>query len=233
MSKKLPPDSDTHLRFAVLAADVALFTVFEDQLLVRLMMVDRPPYFTNIPALPGGLVLPTETAEATAKRIVTERAVVDASKVYLEQLATFSDLKRDPRGRVVAVAYLATVPYESLTTSECSINVGSTFWVPVKEVKKLAYDHTEMLDVALTRLRSRIHYTTLASKLLPKEFTLTELERTYECILGNELDKRNFRKKILKLGVLKATGKKRALGAYRPAELYRFNSSTVQMIEIL
>lgn len=233
MSKKSTTDAVPHLRFAVLAADVALFTIHNGELCIRLMTVDRPPHFKGIPALPGGLVVPTETAEETAARIIEERALIAPSKVYLEQLATFSDLKRDPRGRVVAVAYLALVPFESLSVSEYGTQGGSTFWAPVKEVKKLAYDHSDMLAVAVARLRSRVHYTTLIAKLMPKEFTLTELEHAYESILGNSLDKRNFRKKILKLGVVKATGKKRADGAFRPAELYRFTTSKVEQIEIL
>lgn len=233
MSKNPTTNSGDNLRFTVLASDVTLFTVHNGELMVRLMLVNRPPHFTNIAGMPGGLVLPTETAETTAERIVRERAVIDTNKVYFEQLATFSGLKRDPRGRVVAVAYLAVVPYSSLSTSECTVNTGAAFWLPINNVKKLAYDHNEMLDIALTRLRSRIHYTTLASKLMPKEFTLTELEHVYECILGSDIDKRNFRKKVLKLGILKATGKKRSSGAFRPAELYRFTSSKVEMIEIL
>lgn len=233
MTKKSTTDSEPHLRFAVLAADVALFTIHNGELHVRLMIVDRPPHFKDIPALPGGLVVPTETAEETALRLVEERALIAPAKVYLEQLATFSDLKRDPRGRVVAVAYLAVIPFESLSTSEREVKDAKTFWQPVKDVKKLAYDHTEMLAVAVARLRSRVHYTTLIAKLMPKEFTLTELEHAYESILGNNLDKRNFRKKILKLGIVKATGKKRADGAFRPAELYRFTTSKVEQIEIL
>lgn len=233
MSKQTKPASEPHLRFAVLAADVALFTIHDNRLLVRLMMVNRPPHFNNIPALPGGLLTPQEIAEETAVRIVKERATITSKPVYLEQLATFSGLDRDPRGRVVAVAYLGAVPFESLTTSEQLIGEGASFWCPVKDVKALAYDHDEILSVALTRLRSRVQYTTLIAKLLPKEFTLTELERAYECILNSTLDKRNFRKKILKLGVLTATGKKRADGAFRPAELYRFTSNKVEQIEIL
>lgn len=196
------------------------------------MKVDRPPHFPGVPGLPGGLIAPTETAEAAAARVITEKGALTSTKLHLEQLATFSRLDRDPRGRVVAVGYLGLVPYENLTATE-QTNTESHYWLPVSDAKRLAYDHDEILLTALSRLRSRIHYTTLIGKLLPREFTLTELERAYESILGNNLDKRNFRKKVLKLNIVTATGKKRADGAFRPAELYKMSSTKVETIAVL
>ena len=161
-----------------------------------------------------------------------EKAGINAEKTYAEQLYTFSAIHRDPRGRVVAVAYLALVPWESLSPKE-QTDGPHTWWTPVAQAHKLAYDHDDIVSLALSRLRSRITYTTLIGKLMPKEFTLTELEQAYESILKTELDKRNFRKKILKLGILEEVPRKKSGGRFRPAQLYRFVSTKVRDIEIL
>lgn len=223
---------EPHLRFAVLAADVALMTVRDGKLLIRLTPVHRPPYFPSTKGLPGGLIDPKETAEEAVARILKEKGKITFSNVHLEQLYTFSEINRDPRGRVVAVAYIALVPWESLSTHEQQ-NTSEAWWVPITEAKGLAYDHDVIASTALKRLRSRARYTTIIAKLMPKEFTLTELEMVYESILRTDLDKRNFRKKILKLDVLTALGRKREGGAFRPAELYRFTSYTLKEIEVL
>ena len=221
-----------HIKFAVLAADTALFTVHNGELLVRLIRVERLPHFPNNPGLPGGLLLPTETAEAAAQRHIAEKTGIAKEKIYFEQLATFSGIERDPRGRVVAVAYLALVPWEKLSEQE-QANSAKTYWQPVGRSHKLAYDHDEILAAAIVRLHSRVTYTTLLQKLMPKEFTLTELEHAYKSILGTSLDKRNFRKKILKLNILTPLSSKRVGGRFRPAQLYRFASEKVKDIEVL
>lgn len=228
MQKQAPQ----HLRFAVLASDVALFTLHEGELLVRIVRVERPPHFPNNPGLPGGILDEKETAEEAAKRHIEAKAKIESAKIHLEQLATFSAVNRDRRNRVVAVAYLALVPWEKLSADEKE-NTRDVYWLPVKNAKHLAYDHDEMLKAAVGRLRSRVHYTTLIQKLMPKEFTLTELEQMYECISGVALDKRNFRKKILKLDILTALPAKKSGGRYRPAQLYRFTSHSIDEIEIL
>lgn len=220
------------LHFAVLATDTVVLTVHEGKLLVRLIKVDRPPFFVNMQGHPGGLIDPKETAEEAAKRHVEHKAGVVASKLYVEQLYTFSGVDRDPRGRVVAVSYLALVPWGKLSKEEQS-ETASSWWVPVSEVSSLAYDHLEMLALALKRLRSRITYTTVIAKFLPKEFTLTEMETAYEIILGAPLDKRNFRKKVLKLDIIAPLKGKFTAGRSRPAQLYMFASAEVKEIEVL
>lgn len=222
----------THIKFAVLASDTAVFTVKDGALFVRLVDVNRPPHFKNVYGLPGGLLTPKETAEEAALRHVEEKAHIRANKLHVEQLYTFSAIDRDPRGRVVAVAYLALVPWDNLSIAE-QTDTADVRWAPAYTTSKLAYDHNEILDVAINRLRSRSTYTTLISKLMPKEFTLSELEKTYESILKTRFDKRNFRKKILKLKILKELPYKRTGGAFRPAALYSFMSSKVKEIEIL
>ncbi|MDO8518158.1 MAG: NUDIX domain-containing protein [bacterium] len=226
------PPRPEHLRFAVLATDTVLITINNGELLVRLVGVNRPPHFVDAKGLPGGLLHPHETAEQATVRHLTEKAHVDASKAYIEQLYTFSNVDRDPRGRVVAVVYLALIPWEKLSAIE-KTDTPESWWAPVTQAKKLAYDHDEILAVALARLRSRITYTTLINKLMPREFTLTELEHAYESILKTDLDKRNFRKKILKLGILAPLPHKKSGGRFRPAQLYRFASEKVTEIEVL
>nr|MBP9758032.1 NUDIX domain-containing protein [Candidatus Paceibacterota bacterium] len=189
-------------------------------------------YFSDSRGFPGGLIDPKETAEEAARRHLATKACVDPVKVYMEQIYTFSSIDRDPRGRVVAVGYIAYVPWSELSPEEQS-DTEHAWWHPADRKTKLAYDHDEMLSVALTRIHSRISYTTLIGKLMPKEFTLTELEKTYEVTLGHELDKRNFRKKILKLDVLKELPRKRTGGRFRPAQLYRFASDKVKDIEVI
>ncbi|MEO6536220.1 MAG: NUDIX domain-containing protein [Candidatus Paceibacterota bacterium] len=227
---KVPKNSE--LRFAVLSTDTTLFTVRDKQLFVRLVAIHRPPYYQNAWGLPGGLVHPSETAEIAALRHLKEKSHIDPRKIYVEQLFTFSKVDRDPRGRVVAVAYLALVPWEALSTPEQE-DTDDSKWVPVTRATKLAYDHDEILSVGTKRLRSRLTYTTLISKLMPEEFTLTELEVAYECILKAGLDKRNFRKKILKLDVLKESPYKRSGDKHRPAQFYSFVSKKVHEIEVI
>jgi 8-oxo-dGTP diphosphatase len=222
---------EKHIRFAVLATDVVLMTIRNNTLMVRLAPVHRPPHFPHGKGLPGGLIDPSETAEDAAVRLLRDKGHIH-NPVYVEQLYTFSEVDRDPRGRVVAVAYLALVPFEHLSEEE-QRDTDSAWWMPVRDTKGLAYDHDHILDVALIRLRSRVHYTTIVRNLMPSEFTLTELESAYESILKTELDKRNFRKKLLKLAVVVPLNRKRIGGAHRPAELYTFRSKKVEEIELL
>lgn len=226
------PAKKVHIKFAVLATDVVLFTIRGGRLLVRLMRVDRPPHYKNRKGLPGGLLDQKETAEQAAHRILQSQGEVADKKAYMEQLYTFSKIDRDPRNRVVSVGYTAFVPWDSLSPDE-QRDTEEVWWSPIQEAKRLAYDHDDILDMALKRLHSRVAYTTVISKLMPKEFTLTDLETAYKGILGKDLDKRNFRKKILKLDILKPIEGKRTGGAFRPAQLYRFASKDVMDIEML
>ena len=232
MKRKTFTTSKDPVRFAVLSTDTVVLTVRDGELLVRLIKIDRPPFFIQKKGLPGGLIDPKETAEQAAERHVEHKAAISDAKLYTEQLYTFSRIDRDPRNRVVAVAYLALVPWQRLSPEE-QVSTDEAWWFPLNKARKLAYDHDEMLTLAYSRLRSRIAYTTIISKLMSKEFTLTELEKTYESILGARLDKRNFRKKILKLDIIEPTPGKRTGGRFRPAQLYRFVSNAVKEIDII
>jgi len=221
-----------NLKFAVLAVDVIILTVKDDRLLVRLQKVARPPHFDGIPGLPGGLISPTETAEEAVYRLISEKAHISPSKTYIEQLYTFSKVGRDPRGRVVSVAYLALIPWAQLSITEQQ-DTEVVWWTNASTVKNLAYDHDSMLVTAIKRLQSRITYTTVSSQIAPAEFTLTQLEKIYEVVLGKKIDKRNFRKKLLKLSVVKKSDRKLRGVRYRPADLYSFTSLKVKEISIL
>ena len=218
--------NEPHLQFAVLAVDVVIFTVRDGKVLMRLSNVNRPPYFNNVPGFPGGLIRPLETAEQTVHRIVEEKALITSSKTYIEQFYTFSKVDRDPRGRVVSVGYLAFVAWDKLSDEERLSN-SEVWWEEKKSLKHLAYDHTYMLEKARAYMHTQLKSTTIVFKLLPERFTLTMLENTLEILLEEKLDKRNFRKKIAKIKILKASKEKTTGMKHRPAQLYSAKSHDV------
>lgn len=214
---------------AILATDIVIFTIQDGKLKVLLIKMTREPYIGSW-AIPGGLIAPDESADEAALRHL--RAKTNVKDVYLEQLYTFGSVNRDPRGRVVSVAYFALIPSTniSLKTTE---DYGGIDWFPVKKLPELAYDHREIIAKAVDRLKSKLAYSTISYSLLPKEFSLSELQTVYEVILARHLDKRNFRKKILSLGLIRSTGKKRRGDANRPAELYTFKKRIPEFVDIL
>ncbi len=214
--------------YAVIAADVVALAIHQGRLHVLLMKMRKSPYLRSW-AAPGGLVGGQESVEAAARRQLQEKTGLTG--VYLEQLHTFGSVHRDPFGRVVSVAYLAllsdaTLPAAVRTRPE-------TRWWPISALPPLAYDHDEIIRIAVERLRAKLGYTNIVYGLLPEVFTLTELQRAYEIILGHALDKRNFRKKILSLGMIRTTGRKRSGEAHRPAALYAFVQRKPQRVSIL
>ena len=204
--------SDLH--FAILATDVALFAVVEGVLKLFTIEVNVPPFFVDARGLPGGLIAPDETAEDSVHRHINNKAGFPVP--FIEQLGAFSAIDRDPRGRVVSVAYIGCVPPSALEQSQ------KGKWVDVQRIPKLAYDHNEIAKRAIERVRLEMWHTDIARHLMPKEFTLSELQVVYESVLGEPFDKRNFRKKISALGMVKKTKGMRREGAHRPSELYRF-----------
>jgi len=221
-----------HIKFAVLASDIVPLAYRNGEICVRLIRVNRPPNFNGVPGLPGGLLDPKETADEAAYRHLRVRAGIDPKSAYIEQLYTFSAVDRDPRGRVVSVAYLALMPWDELS-NEAQKDTAEAWWCTLKSVPKLAYDHDEVLKTAIDRLRSKVSYTTIIMKLLPREFVFSELESCYENILGRNIDKRNFRKKVIKLGLLKKLETLQKGNKWRPAQLYRFADKSVKNLEIL
>lgn len=181
-------------------------------------------------AFPGGLVHVSESVDEAARRHLQNKAGIEG--FYLEQLYTFGGVDRDPFGRVISVAYYALVPANKVTPHSSS-RYQDAEWISVSDVKEMAYDHKQILQTALERLRNKLGYTNIIYSLLPQEFTLSELQEMYEIILGHSLDKRNFRKKVLSLDLVKETPHKRGGLASRPAQLYKFLEHKPTIVEIL
>lgn len=215
--KPIPKD----IRFAALAIDAVCFRVREGvlELLLGKVNSDSNTYKGQWAHI-GGLIRVTETAEQSVNRLLSDKAGIDS--IYKEQLYTFSELDRDPRGRVVSVAYIALT--DGVNVQDLAKARVETIWCPASKLPKLAYDHNEITKVALERLRSKIMYTDIARHLIPKEFTLTDLQKVYESVMGETMDKRNFRKRILSLGMLKDTKRTLKKGVMRPATLYTFKA---------
>ncbi|MCA9791510.1 MAG: NUDIX hydrolase [Candidatus Eremiobacteraeota bacterium] len=201
--------------------DVVIFTLQERELRVLLVRRGQWP-FQDRWALPGGFVREAEGLEAAAARELLEETGV--KDVFLEQLHTFGGLERDPRTRVITVAYYALVPNQRLTPA-ANADAREARWCSVYHLPELAFDHDLILARALTRLRAKIMNSRVAFQLMPEKFTLTQLQQAYEVVLGKELDKRNFRKKILASDVVLETDEKQKKGRQRPARLYRFNEA--------
>ncbi len=206
--------------------DLVIFTLLKGTLHVLLVKRKQWP-FAGMWALPGGFVHMDESLEDAARRELQEESGVD--QLYLEQLYTFGDPQRDPRMRVITVAYYALVSADRqhLHAATDASDVG---WFPADNPPPLAFDHRQILDYAIVRLRYKIEYTALAFELLPQEFTLTELQEAYEHILNEKLDKRNFRRKVLEAEILEDTGHYR-VGEHRPARLFRFREDAVAEVK--
>ncbi len=215
------------LRFAVVAVDVVVLSFIDGELQGLVTPVHRPPHYIHTQGFVGGIIKANENTDEAATRILNEKGGVAVS--YLEQLYTFSRVDRDKRNRVVSVGYLAFVPPQEAEKYEH----GDGRFVPLKQLKSLAYDHDEMLKTALERLQGKLSYTTIARFLVNKNFTLSELQQVYESILQTTFDKRNFRKKILSLGIVVETGERQSGVKNRPAQLYTFPNKKIIEIPLI
>jgi 8-oxo-dGTP diphosphatase len=211
-----------------LAVDNCIFTVKDGKLQVLLIKMKQK--FVGSWALPGGLILNKESIDHAAKRILNEETGV--GNVYLEQLYTFGKPERDPFNHVVSVSYFALIPSVNIRL-QTTDKYADVDWFEFARLPKLAYDHDEIVRYAKQRLAWKISYTNAVWSLLPDKFSLTELQKVYEAILGRTLDKRNFRRKILSLNLIKEVGEKSASNAHRPASLFSFISKKQKIVEIL
>lgn len=201
-----------------ITVDVVIFTVCRGQLSVLLVQRDQEP-FAGQYALPGGYLQEGELAVESAGRILINKAGV--KDVYVEQLYTFDGLNRDPRGRIISVVYFALVPEAKLQLpGNQRVEIAS-----VAQLPQLAFDHTDMVNYAVQRLRAKLEYTNVVFSLLPAKFTLSDLQAKYEAILGKKLDKRNFQKKFNSLELIEPTDEYTSGGKHRPARLFRFKDS--------
>jgi 8-oxo-dGTP diphosphatase len=197
--------------------DIVVFTVHEQTLQVLLIERGIDP-FKGRYALPGGFVRAEETLEQAAFRELLEET--GTKDVYLEQLYTFGDPHRDPRGRVVTVAYYALVPNDK-SPLLAGTDAAAAGWYQVSALPPLAFDHKKIVEYAVDRLRNKLEYTNVGFQLLPTKFTLSALQALHEAILGKLLDKRNFRRKVLGLGLVKPSKEMLATGR-KPARLFSF-----------
>jgi len=206
--------------------DIVIFTLREGSLQVLLVKRGAPP-FEGQYAIPGGFIRGDESLEEAALRELHEETGV--RNVFLEQLYTFGDPKRDPRGRVITVAYYALIASDKLSLV-AGADAAEAQWFPASSVPPLAFDHKSILDYALERLRNKLEYTTVGFQLLPEKFTLGELQAVYEVILGRPLDKRNFRRKLALLGILKPLREWQRTGR-KPAQLFRFAAARFEKLK--
>ena len=198
--------------------DACLFTIQDDLLKILLIKRGEAPYLGDW-ALPGGFVRMDESLETAVQRELGEET--GAAGFYFEQLGTFGQVDRDPRERVISVAYFALAPADHVTLKADTDAVDAA-WFSVTELPDLAFDHAGMVSKAVSRIRSKVEYSTMAFEFLASEFTIADVREVYECVHDRPIDKRNFQKWLLKWDWIQTTGEKR-YGSHRPAELYRLN----------
>ncbi len=228
MSVDLPENYDPNqFDRPSVTVDVVIFSLVKDELQVLLVKREAAP-FVNSWAIPGSFVKIDESLEEAAVRALADKTGIH--DVYMEQLYTFGTPRRDPRTRVITIAYFALVPHDAIAPYP-GRETAEINWFPIAKLPTLAFDHAQIIDYALTRLRYKLEYTSVGFQLLPNEFTLTELQKAYQIILGEQLDKRNFRRKILSANILEETGEKKKDGEGRPAMLYRYQKDAVAEVK--
>lgn len=209
-------------------ADIVIYTIQDNDLKVLLVKRGIEP-FKDKWAIPGGFVRINESLEDAAKRELEEETGV--KDVYLEQLYSFGDPKRDPRGRVITVAYMALVNSEKIKL-KAATDVSEVQWFSIKKIPTLAFDHKKILDYSLKRLKWKFEYTTVAFSLLPKKFTISQIQKIYEIVFSKNFDKRNFAKKLVSLNILKEEGIKKDV-SHRPPMLYSLKKNIGDIVEII
>ncbi len=200
--------------------DCVIFSYQQNSLQVLLIKRGIEP-FKNLWALPGGFIKMDETLDEAAKRELQEETGLQ--NVYMEQLYTFGTVQRDPRDRVISVAYFALAKHSQFAEVKGGTDAAEAKWFDIKEMPKLAFDHKEIFRQAIERLRNKITYTPLAFELMDTKFVFSNLENIYEVILGKELNRRNFRTKIMATGFVEELDEYITNVSFRPPRLYRFN----------
>lgn len=201
------------------ATDAVVFTVDKDILKVLLIKRKDSP-FKGMFAIPGGFLRDKDTTldRCAYRELHEETGVKD---IFLKKLTAFGDKGRDPRGRVITISYLALISSEDIELKPAS-DASDAGWFAVNSLPKLAFDHKKIINHAFQNLKKEIETTNIAFQLLPEKFTLTEIQKVYEAVYQQKIDKRNFRKKIKLLEILKDTHQTKMEGAHRPAKLYSF-----------
>lgn len=211
-----------------LAVDCVVFGLDEPNDLKVMLIRRRLPPFQEKWALPGGFVRIDESVDAAARRELREETGLE--NIFLEQLYTFGEIDRDPRERVVTVAYYALVNLNEYSV-QASTDASEAAWFPVHQLPALAFDHDQIIAIAIARLKGKVRYQPIGFELLPQKFTLSQLQTLYETVLGTTLDKRNFRKKILKMDLLVELDETQTDVAHRAARLYQFDEAKYSQLK--
>jgi 8-oxo-dGTP diphosphatase len=202
-----------------LSVDCIIFGFDEGELKVLLIKRKEEPS-SGMWALPGGFVEPTESLDEAAQRILTE--LTSIPNIYMEQVYTFGEVNRYPLGRVISISYYALVKISDYKVQATS-KIEEVVWLPLSQIKELVFDHTQILQKALETLKERVRFHPVGFELLPEKFTLTQLQNLYEVILGVQLDKRNFRKKLLGMDLIIRLDESQVGVAHRAARYFKFD----------
>lgn len=211
------------------AVDAIVFGYSKQEGVSILLIQRKYPPFKNAWAIPGGFILPDETLEDAVKRELREETGIEVN--YLEQLYTFGAPKRDPRQRVISIAYMALVKSSQFQQLKASTDAENAQWFNFQELPPLAFDHREILEAAIDRIRTKIRYQPIGFELLDRKFPFADLEKLYIALLGRDIDRRNFSRKMLALGILDETNEyAKPEGKGRPSKMYQFNKKRYQQL---
>ncbi|QEC41718.1 NUDIX hydrolase [Pseudobacter ginsenosidimutans] len=212
------------------AVDAIVFGYSKQEGVSILLIQRKYPPFKNAWAIPGGFLLPDETLEDAVRRELREETGIEVN--YLEQLYTFGAPNRDPRQRIISIAYMALVKSSLFQQLKASTDAENAQWFNFRELPPLAFDHKAILDTAIERIRTKIRYQPIGFELLDKKFPFADLEKLYIALLGRDIDRRNFSKKMLALGILDETNEyAKPEGKGRPSKMYQFNKKRYQQLE--
>ncbi|WP_315819128.1 NUDIX hydrolase [Paraflavitalea speifideaquila] len=219
--------SDKPIKVAV---DAIVFGYSKQEGVSVLLIQRKYPPFQNSWAIPGGFVLEHESLETAVRRELEEETGITVN--YLEQLYTFGNPGRDPRQRIISVAYFALVKSAQFQQLKASTDAEHAQWFSIKQLPELAFDHHAILQVAIERIRAKIRYQPIGFELLDKVFSFADLEHLYTALLDRDIDRRNFSRKVLALGILDETNEyAKPDGKGRPSKMYRFNEQRYQQLE--
>jgi 8-oxo-dGTP diphosphatase len=211
------------------AVDAIVFGYSKNAGVSVLLIKRKYEPFKNCWAIPGGFVLENESFEDAVKRELQEETGVEVN--YLEQLYSFGEPNRDPRQRVISVAYFALVNSTHFSALKASTDAEEAQWFPINKLPALAFDHKKILQVAIDRVRAKVRYEPIGFELLDKQFAFSDLEKLYSILLNRPIDRRNFTKKILSLDILEDTGTLVYTGVGRPSKVYQFNKKRYNQLQ--
>lgn len=211
------------------AVDAIVFGYSKNDGVSVLLIRRKYPPFKDSWAIPGGFVLQEESLEEAVKRELQEETGIEVN--YLEQLYTFGNPDRDPRQRIISIAYFALVKSALFQQLKASTDAEEAQWFAINKLPTLAFDHKKILQIAIDRVRAKIRYQPIGFELLDKKFPFADLEKLYMTLLDRTIDRRNFTKKILSLDLLEDTGElSTSTGAGRPSKIYQFNKKRYQQL---